>query len=231
LKYLILLLSVFLLNTTSATAADKVLLRPADFNHEESKKRLVTRIEFPEMKNNAGVMVHCFSQITSGGKMNDTGCFSASSQEIPFAAAVMKAANKASMTPAVIDGKRRKVYVQFRVEFIAKDDDRRIYVYANPGNAENIEAYGYDHIAPQRTIGDETWQKICPKRASYMLLARAFVGEDGQASHPSLEYVNGITPTIDCQNAIKQTIVQSLFTPGMDDGVPVPSAFVESFGN
>jgi hypothetical protein len=38
-------------------------------------------------------------------------------------------------------------------------------------------------------------------------------------------------PTLDCQNAIKDTILSSLFTPAMADGYPVPSAFVELFSN
>ena len=135
------------------------------------------------------------------------------------------------MIPAVIDGKKRKVYVQFRVEFIAKDDDRDIYVYANPGYAENVEAYGYEHIAAQRAIGKEAWQDVCPQRARYLLAAKVFIGEDGQAGTPNLEHLNGIVPTAECQNAIRATVQQSSYTPGMADGYAVPSAYVETFGN
>lgn len=213
------------------TAHADNLLQPADFDHEESKKRLVNRIEFPDIKRDASAMILCFSQVASSGKMTETGCYTKDNFDGPFAAAIMKAAKRSSMTPAIINGKRRKVYVQFRVEFIAKDDDRDIYIYANPGYAENVEAYGYAHVAPQRVIGKETWQKVCPQRAKYMILARAFVSEDGQPGHPSLEHIKGIRPTIECQNAITATILQSLYTPAMSDGYPVPSSFIESFGN
>jgi hypothetical protein len=206
-------------------------MRPATFDHEESKRRLENRIEFPEVKGDMSNMIYCFAQIEKSGKMKDTGCFMKENFDPPFANAIMKAAKKSQMTPAIINGEKRKIYLQFRVEFIAKGDERSIYLYLNPANTENIEAYGYDHIAAQRAIGKEPWQDICPQRAKYLLIARAFVGEDGRSSNPSLERVSGIMPTADCQNAIKETILQSSFTPAMADGYPVPSAFVESFSN
>ena len=205
--------------------------QPANFHHEESKKRLVNRIEFPELKGDASAMILCFSQIAKSGKMTETGCFTKDNFDAPFAAAVMKAAKKSSLTPAIIDGKKYKIYLQFRVEFIAEGDDRKIFAYANPGYTENVEAYGYDHVAAQRVIGSEPWQGVCPQRARYLVAAKVFIGEDGQADTPNLEHLNGIVPTADCQNAIKATIQQSLYTPAMSDGYPVPSAFVETFGN
>jgi len=206
-------------------------LRPATFEHEEGKRRLDNRIEFPEVKGDANAMIHCFSQIAKSGKMAETGCFLQNNFDGPFAAAIMKAAKKSSMTPAIIDGKKRKIYLQFRVEFIAKGEDRHIYLYSNPGYTENVEAYGYDHIAAQRVIGKEPWQKICPQRAKYLVAARAFVGEDGQAGHASLERISGILPTPDCQNAIRETILRSAYTPAMAEGYPVPSSYFESFSN
>ena len=213
----------------AAQASDTT--RPANFTHEESKKRLDKRIVFPDVKGDASAMIHCFSQVEKSGKMKTTGCYAKDNFESAFAAAIMKAAKKSSMNPAIIDGKKRKVYVQFRVEFIAKGEDRRIFIHSNPANKENIEAYGYEHIAAQRVIGREEWQNVCPQKAMYLVVARAYVGEDGRASHVTLEHINGIRPTLDCQNAIKSTIVQSAFTPTFADGMPVPATFVESFGN
>ena len=80
-------------------------------------------------------------------------------------------------------------------------------------------------------LGKEPWQRVCPQRAYYLVAARAYVGEDGQPDNPSLAKVTGITPTADCQNAIKETILKSLYTPAMADGYPVPSTFVEMFSN
>lgn len=205
--------------------------RPADFDYEDEDRRLDNRIEFPEVKGDVSVMISCFSQIERNGKMDTTGCIARDNFHAPFAAAIMDAAKKARVRPAVIDGKERKIYLQFRVEFVAKDDARDITLYLNPGNSENVDAYGPDHIAAQRVIGKEPWQDVCPQRAQFLVLARAFVGEDGRAQSPSLERMGGIMPAPDCQEAIKQTILESAYTPAMADGYPVPSAFVEMFSN
>jgi len=223
------LISILLLVAGAALSADD--MRPANFEHEESKRRLDKRIVFPEMTRDATVMLLCVSQVAANGRMKETGCYTKDQFEADFASAVAKAAKKAHMNPAVVNGKSQKIYLQFRVEFIAEGDDRRIFLYLNPGHAENVEAYGYDYIAAQRVIGKEPWQDICPQRANYLLTLRAYVGEDGQSGSPSLEKVSGIMPTNDCQNAIKDTILSSAFTAGMADGYPVPSAYVELFGN
>jgi hypothetical protein len=220
---------MFLLVTDSAWPAED--MRPADFVHEERDRRLANRIEFPEMTRDATVMISCFSQIAKNGKMKDTGCFTKDNYDAPFAAAIMKAAKKSTLNPAIIAGDKQKIYLQFQVEFIAKGEDREINLYLNPGYPENVEAYGADHVAAQRVIGKEPWQGICPQRAYFLVAAKAFVGEDGQPGNPSLIRVTGIMPTVDCQNAIKETILQSLFTPAMADGYPVPSTFVETFSN
>lgn len=221
--------STLLLLTTSALSSEE--MRPATFEHEEAKRRLDNRIEFPEVKGDMSRMIYCFSQIEKSGKMKETGCLVNDNFDPEFVNAIVKAAKKSTMTPAVIDGQKRKVYVQYRVEFVAKEGERSIRLYLNPANTENVEAYGPDHVAAQRAIGKEPWQGVCPQRAKFFLIARAFVGEDGRSSNPSLERVSGIMPTADCQNAIKETILLSSFTPAMTDGYPVPSAFVEMFGN
>jgi len=214
----------------AATAADDI--RPASFDHEESDRRMDTLVEFPEVKGKISVILSCFSQIQSSGKMKETGCFTKDQYDQPFAMAVNKAAKKARMNPAIIDGKPRKIFLQFRVEFIAEDDDRDIYFYQNPGYEENVKAYGYDHVAGQRVIGSkEPWNDACPKRAKYAVWARAYLGEDGRADNPSVSHGSGIVPTSACQEAIKQTVLTSRYTPALADGEPVPSTYVEIFGN
>ena len=221
--------SLFFLLAGIALSADE--MRPATFDHPEEKERLGTRIEFPEVSKDMSTIIHCYSQISTRGKMKESGCYQRDNPDMPFLIAFLKASKKATLTPAIINGKARKIYLQFRIEFIAEGESRNIHFYLNPGYAENVEAYGYDHIAAQRVIGKESWQDRCPKRAGYQLIVRAFVGEDGRADSPSIQLAAGILPTADCQNAIKDTILQSAFTPAFVDGVPVPSSFVERFGN
>lgn len=204
---------------------------PANFDIEDPEKSLVNRIVFPEFKGDVSAMIDCFSIVETGGKMKDYGCYTKDQFDAPFAAAVNYAAKKARMNPAVIDGKKKEIYLQFRAEFIAQGDERTIDLYLNPGFTENIEAYGYDHIGGQRVVGKESWMNVCPQRSHYSLWVRAYLGEDGTTDNVSLIHADGIIPTEACQNAIKQTILSSLYTPAMADGVPVPSTYVEMFGN
>lgn len=220
---------ILLLVAVAALAADD--MRPANFEYADEGRRLAKRIVFPEMTRDAEVTIHCYSQIATNGRMKESGCFTRDQFDADFASAILKGAKKAYLNPAIIDGKPRKIYLQFRVEFIAKGDDRKINLYLNNGYTENVEAYGNEYVAAQRVIGKEPWMDICPKRAQYLVTLRAFVGEDGQPGNPSLEKVSGIWPTTDCQNAIKDTILSSSFTPAMADGYPVPSAYVEIFSN
>lgn len=215
----------------AASNAAGVEFRAAAFDHEEAKRRLADRIEFPDVSGKVSAMILCFSQIEKSGKMKETGCYTKDNFESRFAEAVVKAAKRSQMTPALIDGKPYKIYMQFRVEFTADGDDRQIKLYPNPGYNENVDAYGADHVAGQRVIGKEPWQDVCPQRAKYLVAVRAFLGEDGRSQSPSIERLTGIMPAPDCQNAIKETILSSRFVPAMADGYPVPSAFVETFGN
>jgi len=108
----------------------------------------------------------------------------------------------------------------------------RTRIFPNPGYEENVLAYGIDHVAGQRVIGKkEPWNEACPSRAHYRLLVRAYLGEDGKADNPSIEFGDGIRPIASCLDAIKATIVNSLYVPAMADGVPVPSTYIELFGN
>ena len=221
-------LLVLLMAAGAAASQDR---QPANFDVEDREKALGNRIEFPEFKGDVSAMMDCFSIVEAGGKMKDYGCFAKDQFDAPFAEAVNYAAKKARLNPAVIDGKKREVYLQFRAEFIAEGDERTIDLYLNPGFAENIEAYGYDHVAGQRVIGKESWMSVCPQRSRYSLWVRAYLGEDGTTDNVTVIHSAGIVPTEACQNAIRETILSSLYTPALADGVPVPSTYVEMFGN
>lgn len=206
---------------------------PAHFGYEEEDRQLFNLIPFPDIKGDVTIMLKCFAQLEKSGKMTNTACLMNDQFDQPFAGAVSYGAKKARMTPASIDENPVRVYVQFRTEFVAKGDDRRIRVFLNPGYPENIDAYGEDHVAAQRVLGngDEPWQKVCPKRAQYAVWVKAYVGEDGLSANPSIDHAGGVVPTASCQDAIKNTILESRYIPAMDDGFPVPSTFVEIFTN
>jgi len=207
-------------------------LRPASFDHPEDKRRLVNLIAWPEITGKIEVVLNCFSQIQDNGQMKGTGCYLRNNYDEPFAMAVNKAARKARLVPAIVDGKERDVYLQFQVKFVKTDDAQDIYFIMNPGYAENVDAYGFGHIGGQRVIGkNEPWSGACPQRAHYAVWVRAYLGEDGVADSPTIDHADGIVPTDTCQEAIRQTILTSRFTPAYSGGEPVPSTYIEAFSN
>lgn len=126
---------------------------------------------------------------------------------------------------------KKKLDKKLEAEAIARAN-RRVSIYLNPGYEENVAAYGYDHVAGQRVIGKkEPWNDVCPKRAKYAVWVRAYLSEEGEIGNPTIDHADGVMPTANCQNAIKETVLASKFTPAMADGVPVPSSFIEIFGN
>lgn len=217
-----------LLTAGNAAAQDR---QPANFDVDDPEKVLGNRIAFPEIKGDVSAMIDCFAIVETNGKMKNYGCYTKDQFDAPFAQAVSTAAKKARMNPAVIDGKKREIYLQFRAEFIAEGDERTVDLYLNPGYTENVEAYGYDHIAGQREVGKEPWTGICPHHAQFSVRVVAYLGADGKPDNASINHSGGGRPTERCQNAIKDTILSSSYTPALADGVPVPSTYVEMFGN
>ena len=206
--------------------------QPADFKHSEEKRRLENLIIFPEISGNISVIMSCFSRIQTNGKMKDTGCYLKNNYDGPFQKAVSTGARKARMNPALIGGKAREIFLQFLVGFKQEKEEQTISFYLNPGYPENIKAYGSSHIAGQRAINkNETWNSACPKRARWAVYVKTYLGADGIADVPSIQHIDGVVPVAACQNAIKQTIRMSQYTPAFADGVAVPSTFVEPFSN
>ena len=225
-RYLALIIGVFSLAASGVVQAQK---QPARVGSGEDS--LGSRIEFPELKGDATAIVRCAAQVEDGGDMEKNGCYNESPSDQLFIPAINDAARKARMQPASVDGRGLEIYFQYRVKFEKKGDATTVTVLENPGVTENVEAYGEDHVSAQRAIGEERWQQECPSRAQYLVWLRAHVAPDGIVSNASLAHGGGITPTPRCQQAILETVENSIFFPALDDGQPVPSTYVEPFGN
>ena len=226
-------LSCLLLSILAAllTLGAHAELTPAVLGDPAGERYFPTLIEFPDTQGDANVHIQCVAIVKKSGRLKDTGCYVRNNWEPEFADAVAKAGKKAALVPAS-DGKNgRQIFLMFRVRFTKKDGEKLIEVLLNPGTAENVDAYGDDHIAAQRAIGDEPWQKTCPKRAKWLVFARAHVDYTGVASSVDLEHGSGIVPTGNCQQAIIYTMTSSEYSPAMANGEAVPSAFIEPFSN
>lgn len=202
---------------------------PAQFGSgEESLGKL---IKFPELKGDTTVMIRCASLVQDNGDMEMNGCVADDPADQLFITEIIEAAEDATAQSAVADGRQQTVYLQYRVEFIKKGADETINLYPNPGVEENVEAYGQDHVAAQRAVGDEEWEDVCPENAAYLVWLKAHVDPDGRQSNMSLTHGGGLNPTPRCQQAILDAVSESLFFPALADGEPVQSTYVEPFGN
>lgn len=202
---------------------------PARFGSGEES--LPSLIEFPELRGDTSVMIRCAALAEDNGNLDMNGCYANDPADQLFIEAIIEAAEDARAVPAVADGDEETVYLQYRVQFIKKGDEQTINVFENPGVQENIDAYGQDHVAAQRVVGDEEWQDVCPQSAAYLVWLKAHVAPDGAPSSLSLTHGGGINPPPSCEQAIRDTVSNSLFFPALADGEPVPSTYMEPFGN
>jgi hypothetical protein len=202
---------------------------PASF--EAGDKSLASLIEFPETRGDGIASVRCSAIVSSKGKLTKNGCYSDNTGTNALVAAINKAAKKARLAPAVIDGRERSVYLQYQVEFKTAGENKTVKVYGNPGVVENVEAYGIEHVAAQRSITAETWQKVCPQRLRFLVWAKAHVAASGEQSNVSIASNDGPPITEKCSQAIIDTMNASIFVPAMIDGEAVPSTYVEPFGS
>jgi hypothetical protein len=219
------LLAALVLSANSALAQRT----PATFNHPDNS--LQSRIVFPELRGDSVAQIRCAAQVQRNGKFEQNVCFVEKAGDEVFIKAINEAAKKARMNPAIIDGKTAAVYVQYMVVFTKAGDSQTVRIFNNPGIIENTEAYGVEHIAAQRGLTAEKWQKTCPSRVRFMVLVKAHVSEEGVLGSVSIDPVHGAAATERCLQAITDTLNESLFTPAMADGEPVPSTFVEPFGS
>lgn len=202
---------------------------PADFG--DGEKSLGKLIEFPELRGDTSVAISCIGLLEKNGKLEKHGCYRRNPGDETFAASIYSVIKKARLVPAVYDGKPATVVFQYRAQFVQKGEDKEINFVANPGYAENVEAYGHEHVAAQRLFGKEGWGKSCPRQAKFVVLVKANVDYDGTPGAVSVTHAEGIPITQKCEQAIIDTIVTSRFIPAMADGEAVPSTFVEPFGN
>lgn len=202
---------------------------PASFGSGE--KSLAELIEFPELRGDASVAIFCTALLKDNGKLDRNGCYQQNPGDEAFIAAIYKAARKARLQPAMFDGKQVEVVFQYRVQFTQKGEEKSLRFVANPGYKENVEAYGAEHVAAQRLYGKELWEKACPRHAKFTVLVKANVDFDGTASAASVTSATGLNITEKCSQAIIDTVESSRYVPAHADGEPVPSTFVEPFGN
>ena len=217
---------LFTLITTGKTHANKT---STDFG--DNDRSIKNFISFPDIRGDSAATISCSGIIKKNGKLNNSGCYIKKPGDEVYVIEINKAAKKSRFIPATHNGKSLITYFQYLVHFIQQGESKEIYFYPNPGYKENIEAYGIEHFAAQRSIGKENWQKLCPRHQRFTVWVKAHVNEIGQQSNVSLTKGSGLQISEKCRKAIEETINSSIFIPANYKGVTVPSTYIEPFGN
>lgn len=197
----------------------------------DGEHAMKNQIEFPELRGDTKVAIPCQGVAKRNGKLANHGCFRVNPGDDTFIASVIKASRYSRLVPATYDGKTVDVVFQYIATFVKEGEEQSFRILANPGYEENVEAYGPDHVGAQRLMDKEPWKDECPKRARFVVLARANVDFDGTPGAASVEHMDGIQITARCRDAITQNLLDSRFIPAFADGEAVPSTYVELFGN
>jgi hypothetical protein len=221
----------FLLAGLLAFCVANAQTTPANFGSTDEEKHLLKVFRMPETRGEYTYLLSCYVQVEKKGKLKEMGCINSTEAEYAIHLEMEQAAKKARMVPAMIDGKPRGVYVQFRVQFVGKEGENKAYLFLNPAEPENVEAYGDHHVAAQRVIGKEPWQKICPTSSQWLIHSRSHMSVEGKASSVELQHGGGIRPTGSCVQSIISTLESSEYIPTLVDGVAVPSVYIEGFGH
>jgi len=200
-------------------------------NFEVNENSLLSRLNFPEIKGTTSVLISCSGVIKKNKKLDQILCYKNQAGDEIYIQEIYRAIKKSRFNPAVINKKTVEVFLQFRVFFKQDKNDRTIKLISNTGYEENVNAYGIDYIGAQRVLGKEEWQKYCPKYNRYRLLSKAHVSPNGIASNANVTPLNGIDINQKCNRSINSTINNSLYIPAYTNDEPVPSTYIELFGN
>lgn len=181
--------------------------------------------DYEENPEAAAILVNCrvWSRVTINN--NFARCFLADpNHRKRFISEVERAADRAKINSAVVDGRLDRTEIYFRVLLTRDGEGSQIHYFENWGH--DAERYGYDYRAPQRiTPLQRTGEK--PSCGGSRLISIVTVGVDGRAKDDvKFETVKG-KPTEQCHAYIRNQLLASDFIPGRHNGEMVEALHVQ----
>ncbi len=174
---------------------------------------LARQIAFPDVAGDVTRSVPCRAEVSRKGKLSKAFCFAGGRQDRPFERAVIRAADRAKMHPARIDGKAVAVTMHFTAIFDRRDGHAQVHVV--PHHFLNATELGVAYYAPQllrRSV------KSVPRSCiNNDLMVRVVVDAAGRAAGPVFHRGD---PADGCIERGKQWVVKKRFIPGMVSGEP-----------
>lgn len=182
-------------------------------------------LRFPEGEGDVFVPLDCDADLQAAGSLYGTYCLAFDNRYVEYERAVGSATNFAVAESAMVDGKRRDVWFQFRVEFERRKGREEIRIFPNQGLQSGT--FGVDYSGPQRLESSRSrfFSDSCPTKMR--LWATATVTEEGKPEGIAVESkgVGGAA----CRATLAEAIRRSRFIPAFVSGQPVRGLYREIF--
>ncbi len=205
----------------SAIAEESLSFSPAKF--VEGEKSLRNLIRFPKVDRNLMVLLTCYGEVSARGRISRNRCSSAKDPDLVFSRAVETAARGARLSPAMLNGKNKKVWLQFTVIFLKNGETEDVGVYHNIRN--NLSKYGLHYIGAQR-IALREFPKTCRTNRDWFALGRITIAIDSSPRDFELDPESKNIP-LGCHDSIKNRMLTAKYIPAFHQGMPVESIYSE----
>jgi hypothetical protein len=190
------------------------LFEPASVSHD--KYSLAHQIQFPhdyKGSEDFSVSVACTVHVTRAGKLRWPFCLGGDDKTRPFEKRVIRATERALMTPAKVDGRTRPVVVKFTTIFLRQNGVASVSVV--PHQFLNAAHLGLNYVAPQLLTSKlRGYPRTC---RGINVILRITVDVNGAASKPQLHL--GDNTARSCIQQAMDRVARFDFVPGHFNGV------------
>lgn len=207
---------------TQASIAQEYI--PAEFG--EFKADFVERLWTPDLQDGDRLVVKCGAFIGLNGRFSNPYCYD-DIEDLSFSREVSNRVRRATrnirLEPARVDERIVAVWFNFSIIFTQQAGEQSAQVVEN--HMVNEAEYGLDYIAAQRW-NDSSWS--CGLLPNIRFNVTAFISENGELTgFGETENFNNDH----CLRMVQRNMRSSQFIPATIDGSPVPSTYIELFGD
>jgi hypothetical protein len=185
-------------------------------------RSLKDRIRFPKMEDDTYISINCEAVVTRKGYMRSNYCFSKNVDDRKYERAIHRAARKARLKPAIVNGETKPILFQYAVLFKATNGNKEVFVF--PHQFHSVKDYGLNYIGPQRYADSERRLVFFEGLGNcHDLWVTAVIGVEGRIKNMSAIK----DPKTNCKAGMAE-IRRSKFIPAVHDGNLVEARIVSS---
>lgn len=201
----------------------------------DAESSLVAHVMIPTGINEAQFIIRCSVVVAASGRLSRNVCVDAVGKDaatigrsdlVRLARGISRAIERTRASPARIDGKARRVWMNYGVEFLRRDETYSIHVHEYfVVNAENLQP-GF--VGAQRTVSfSRPWGEHCMGEDASLFWVVVKLDAQGK---PESIHVKPEDLSHPCQKSLHRAVKSSDYTPAIANGRAVPeTSFIEPF--